>query len=82
MYLGWTKHLKSPKEQEEFSKYIRGSKALFERLKQIVEEEKQTIEITSLDFDNPNWAIREAFNKGQHQSLNKILKIINIEDNR
>lgn len=82
MDIAWTKHIKDPKEKEDFEKYLRGSKQVFDRLRTIIEEYDHALqkqEISPKAFDNPNWANRQAYVNGHRYGLAAIKDLINMD---
>ena len=78
----WTSHLKSEEEIKEFQDYIRASKRLLDRMKDILEEEKTSLdrsEISNKVYDNPNWAYLQAHKNGYRQCLGIINSLIDLD---
>lgn len=67
MYSAWTKHLKEEKDKESFRNRVLSTKEVLRRLDQIIDEQETelTDSSTSLkSFDNPNWALKQAYIQG------------------
>lgn len=82
MISAWTKHLKDPAEQDRFQNSVLGSKVVLDRLIDILEEAKVSIEdkeISSKVYDSPNWAYRQAHVNGFKSCLAVINKLINVQ---
>lgn len=61
---------------------VLGSKKVLDRLKEIVYNRINGLNKSSdKDFESPNWALKEAFKKGQLSILDEIDKIVTISDN-
>ena len=85
MLIAWTKHIKDETEKVEFEKYIKGSKRLLDRLKEIVDEEEQSLNRSETDiktFDQPNWENRQAYKNGYRACLNIMKKLVNVDQNK
>ncbi len=82
MISAWTKHLKDQEEKLKFESYVLGSKRLFERMKELLQEEESNLEHmdrSTKAFDNPNWAYRQAYNNGFRSCLAMLNKLINLD---
>lgn len=78
----WTSHLKTDKEKEDFVKEVQGSKRVLDRLKEMVVEQEQElnqIEITTKNYEIPNWDYRQAHNNGYRQCLYLIKRIVDLD---
>jgi hypothetical protein len=74
----WVRHLKTPKEREDFLKYVRNSKGIIERLHQIVDgyvNELRNKEQNE-DYSSPAWSHLQADRLGQLKSLVKIKRLL------
>lgn len=77
----WTKHLKNEKDKEDFSKYVLGSKALLNRLREILEDKEHSLDYseTALEtYDNNNWSYRQAHKNGYRSCIRSIKKLIDL----
>lgn len=75
----WFHHLPSEK-QEEFKKLLTNSQTVFTRLLEILEDEERSMlreETTLKDFDNPNWALKQAFRNGDRSRLRRLKDLLN-----
>jgi hypothetical protein len=73
--LRWSQHLNNKKEKEDFEFLVKNNTVLLSRLKNILEEEEQTIftsETKLDDFSDPNWSHKQAFRNGQLSVLRKL----------
>lgn len=81
MYSIWTSNLKEEKDKELFRSKVTYSKTVLQRLDQIIEEQAKelTDSSTSLkSFDNPNWALKQAYIQGyiaRGKSLRKLMDL-------
>lgn len=83
MYVDWTRHLSDPKEKESFEQSILGAKRVLERLKALIDERQfsmESIEKGLKQFDNPNWAYKQAFNNGLKSAYETIKKLIDLDN--
>ena len=75
----WSEHLKLPKDREDFNKYVLGSKALLNRLSEILEEKEQSLDYseTALEtYDHNNWPYRQAHKNGYRSAIRSIKHLI------
>lgn len=80
--LQWVQHLQDPKERKDFEDLIRSSTRVLGRLSQIADDRASALdraEMTQTDFDEPNWAYRQAFRNGQRSSLKFIKDLLNLD---
>ena len=85
MYTKWTEHLKTDREKSDFQKSVQASKYILDRLLDILEEVKlslETSEINLNNYDNSGWAFKQAHINGQKASLDYIKKLINLDQQR
>jgi len=78
----WTKHLKDDEEKQRFRNSVSGSKVVLDRLQEILNElqdEQDRIERDSRIYDSPNWDYKIAHLNGFRDCLNKVSKIINLD---
>jgi hypothetical protein len=81
----WTRHIRDPVKKADFEKVIRNSSLLLSRLKEILEEEKRSLDSqdASLEsFSDPNWPYKQAFNLGQKARIEKLISLISLEKNQ
>lgn len=82
MISAWTDHLKDPEEKERFKKHILSSKAVLERLQEIlnqIEDDYDRTELNSKIYDLPNWDYRQADMNGGRRMKRTISRIINLD---
>jgi hypothetical protein len=82
MYLDWTKNLKTEEEKQQFTKDIKGSKPVLDRLREILAEYERSLsrsetEITT--FDMPGWDYRQAYKNGFRACLNKVSDLVDVD---
>lgn len=79
----WTNHLRNnPEEKQKFEEYVKNSKLLINRLNDILTEFEKSVdrsEKTLDQFDDPNWAYRQAFMNGYKGCLSKLKTAISID---
>lgn len=81
MITAWTKHLRDQEEIEDFQKYIKSSVKVLDRLNELLEEEKRTLDRSETDlksFDQPNWDYKQAYKNGYRACLQVIQKLIQV----
>lgn len=74
----WTSHLKGS-DKENFESVLNNSRMLLDRLKTILEQEEAAVDNsdTSIeDFEEPNWAYKQAFRNGQRNILKKLYTLV------
>lgn len=67
MHIDWTKNLKTDEDRKRFETFLRNSKSILERLETIIDEKEQSLinrENSYSDFEDPNWAYKQAFRNG------------------
>ncbi len=82
MISAWTDHLKDPEEKERFKKHILSSKAVLERLQELIDKIEDDYNSTELNvkiYDLPNWDYRQADMNGGRRALKTISKLINLD---
>lgn len=85
MLINWTSHLTDPEEKVRFQNQVLSARPVLERLHQLLTEDEKRIDFidTSVkQFDNPNWAYRQAFNNGGRATYNFIKKLINLDQQK
>lgn len=78
--LEWVKSLPTEKERKSFEQTLRNSITVLSRLYEIIDERQQTVnkqEINIKDFDNSNWAYKQAFRAGQKSILQDLKDLLN-----
>ena len=76
MISAWYRHLKTEEEQKKFMNEVLGCKTVLRRLQTILDQERME---SSNDYDTPNWELRQADMIGYNRCLNKISKLINLD---
>lgn len=79
MHPQWTRHLKDPKDKQEFEQLLRGNTTIFNRILGIIKEEEDTIERwidNPATFDSPNWEYKFAYKNGDRARLTKLKNLI------
>jgi len=71
----WSANLSTPEEKAAFEQLIGVNNKVLDRLKEICYNMINELEDSSSDFDNPNWALRQASNVGKKSSLEKVIKL-------
>lgn len=75
----WTRKISDPKKKEEFEKAIRASTTMAQRLLEILDEEEASLDSSSLsvnEFDNPNWALKQAYLMGDKARIKKLRDLL------
>ena len=78
----WTQHLKDDKSKKEFEEYLKGSKTIFRRLGEILDDLDKELgrsETKVESFDNPNWAYLQAYKNGHRGCLEKMKTLISLD---
>jgi hypothetical protein len=82
MIRNWTLHLKTDEEKERFKREVSSSKAVLERLTEMlneIERDQDNIERNPKIYDTPNWDYKMAHLNGFKQAISKIKFIINLD---
>lgn len=82
MISAWTKHLKTDQEKERFKNSVLGSRVVLDRLQEIMQEmqdDQDRIERDTRIYDTPNWDYKQAHLNGFRDCLNKVSKIITLD---
>lgn len=82
MYSAWTKHIKDEKDKENFRNRVLSAKEVLRRLDQIIEEQEQDLTDSSSSiksFDNPNWALKQAYIQGYNARGKSIRNFIDLD---
>lgn len=65
----------STEEKESFKKMLRDSQPLLKKIQELVEEDINKLDIVDDDdFDNPSWALKQAYKVGYKRGLTKLLE--------
>lgn len=75
----WTSHLKTQEEKDKFIKNVLGSRTTFNRLNDILDEMEKGEDIVASDYDNPNWAYRQADINGFKRCLSILKKLTDLD---
>lgn len=81
MDLRWTRGLPDDQSQS-FQNLLRNSSTLLSRLKELLEEELSQItksESSIQDFEDGNWAVKQAFRNGDRSRIRKVIDLITID---
>ncbi len=82
MYSAWTKHLKDPEEKIEFEKTVYGSRRVLNRIKDLMAHEEKALESSERsikDFEDTNWAYKQAFRNGYKSCLAQVNKLVDLD---
>ena len=82
MISAWTDHLKDPEEKERFKKHVLSSKAVLDRLQEImntIEADYDAAELNTKIYDLPNWDYRQADMNGGRRMKRTISRIITLD---
>lgn len=85
MYTKWTQHLKDPQEKADFERSILSAKPVLERVLYLLKEEEKSLDRSEVDikqFDQPNWAERQAFKNGYRASLGIAIKLVDLDQQK
>lgn len=73
----WYKGCK-PEDKEARTKELKSYMNAFEELSVLLE--KEFVHEDGPDYDNGNWAYKQADRKGHNRAIRRILKLINLKD--
>jgi hypothetical protein len=82
MIPNWTNHLKDPDEKKRFTQHMYNSKSVLDRLTAILkdmEDERNRSETDVDSYDCPSWAAKQAHNNGFRECVQKITKLITLD---
>lgn len=82
MISAWTKHLSTEEEKDKFRSNLQGSKTILNRLTALLtemEEDLSRSELSSKNYDSPNWAPKQAHVNGQRAQIKTIKFLINLD---
>ena len=82
MYTMWTKHLEDSEEKLKFEKTVLGSGRVLDRLKDILQEQEDALnigEVSPKNYDTPSWAYKQAHSNGYRQCLNVLKKLVDLD---
>jgi hypothetical protein len=75
----WTKHLKTEEEKDKFTKSLKASRYILDRLQALLDEEKaglESAEISPKIYETPNWDYKQAHTNGFKAALKMVSKLI------
>jgi hypothetical protein len=85
MLSAWTQHLRNdPEAKEKFEDYVKNSNLLVRRLQDMIDQvigDIERSERSTATFSNPNWAYLQAYYNGEVAALEKLKKIVSIDQN-
>lgn len=82
MDINWTAHLSNPEKIEEWKKQILNAKPVLEHLTKMLQKKSNSIErgeASSMSFDNPSWAYKQAYAIGRKAEIRDIIRTIDID---
>ncbi len=82
MISAWTKNLSSVDDINRFKQHLLSSRAILERLQELLDEEKKALdaaEISPKAYDSPNWDYRQAHSNGFKAGLKMVSNLIYID---
>lgn len=80
----WMRHLPDDRK-EGFEKALRHDTLVLGRLMAIIKEAEDQIDYTEVrsdQFDNPNWALKTAYQNGRRSGLKYIKDLLNFLDHK
>jgi hypothetical protein len=80
----WTKHLPKDKK-DEFRKVILAARPVLERLKVLLEEDlvaSQKEQLGKVNYKDTSWPMYQADCIGEQRTLNKIIKLITLDEEK
>ena len=75
----WTKGMMDEREEAQFIEYLKNQSNLLDRILDILTNREKTIGksiLTPNSFDNPNWALKVAYNNGRLSVLDELKELI------
>lgn len=75
----WTAGLSEP-EKMILTGLLQNNNKVLDKLKEICYNMSKSTEVDSSDFDNPNWALRQADRVGYRRALKHIIMLCSIQD--
>lgn len=75
----WTKHLRTDAEKEQLEKTIRASRTALDRIKQIIEEEVESLnnqEASLTDYTDASWSHKQAHRNGQRAMAKSMIDLL------
>lgn len=81
MYTDWTKKLKD-EDKQRYEESVKRVRWVLDDLKLIFQDRLATLdrqEAGEKQFDNPNWAYKQAFQNGQRSAIESSIKLIDMD---
>ena len=75
----WAKHIDDAEKREEYKRTILASTTALDRLRELIDEMLEEIDMKTLDFETKNWAYFQAALIGEKRILNKLRRLITFE---
>jgi len=85
MYTLWTDHLKDTDEKERFVNQVIAAKPVLRHLMTLIDKDIEAldkVELSVKQFDQPNWANKQAFYNGSRSAYQTIKKIIDLDEQK
>lgn len=85
MYQEWTAHLTDSDEKQRFEKKVQSSEKVLERLSDILDIRETGMdmqEMSQKDFENPNWAYKQAFRNGYRSAIWTVQKYLDLDQQK
>ncbi len=85
MITAWTKHLKTEEDKEKFTRSLKASRYILDRLQELLDEEKAGLdaaEISPKIYETPNWDYKQAHNNGFRAALKMVSKLITFDQEK
>jgi hypothetical protein len=79
MLRDWTKNLKIEEDIQRFERLFNSSRTVLDRLTELIDEREYSMDVSERglkQFENPNWAYRQAFNNGLRSAFNIVKTLI------
>ncbi len=72
----WASHLKDKEESESFKQLVSGSRAVLDRLNDMIEKKKK--ESKSEDYENASWPFFRADSDGYNRALSEVQGLLSL----
>jgi hypothetical protein len=85
MITDWTRNLISDEDKHLFERKFQGAREVLDRLNELVAEREHSMDVSERglkQFENPNWAYRQAFNNGLRSAFTIVKTLIAQPDQR
>jgi len=79
MLRDWTNNLKSEQDKSDFERRFDASRGVLDRLGELIDQRQLSMDVSERglsQFENPNWAYRQAFNNGLRSAFNIVKTLI------